>query len=134
MGDVWLRTISNGLVRADAVTEIGCSRGSLHEELGYSVKVVAGGKAHPLIDDSDLEGTMAERMQHARQMLDALLKAMDAAGNGGPSTVISHEPSSGRWILTPSSELAPGVAVPDVEEHRVGVADADVPETTHKRV
>lgn len=121
MGDVWLRTISNGLVRADAVTEIGCSRGSLHEEMGYSVKVVAGGKAHPLIDDSDLEGTMAERMEHARQMLDALLKAMDAAGNGGPSTVISHEPASGRWRLTPSSKLAAGVEVPGVEEHRVEV-------------
>jgi hypothetical protein len=115
MGDVWLRTISNGLVRADKVTEIGCSRGSLHEEIGYSVKVVAGGKAHPLIDDSDFEGTMAERMEHARQMLDALLKAMDAAGNGGFSTVISHEPVSGRWTLTPSSELAPGVEVPGVE-------------------
>ena len=124
MGDVWLRTISNGLVRADKVTEIGCSRGSLHEEMGYSVKVVAGGKAHPLIDDSDLEGTMVERMEHARQMLDALLKAMDAAGNGGSSTVISHEPASGRWRLTPASELAPGVEVPGVE----------VPETAQKRV
>jgi hypothetical protein len=68
MGDPWLRTTSYGLVRADKVTEIGSSRGSLHEEMGYAVKVVVGGKAFTLIDDRELVGTTDARLDHARQV------------------------------------------------------------------
>src|SRR5215207_11687884 len=61
MGDVWLRTTGQRLVRADAVTEISSSRGSVQEETGYALRVVAGGKAFTLIDDSELVGSMDER-------------------------------------------------------------------------
>ncbi|WP_426997154.1 hypothetical protein [Pseudarthrobacter sp. N5] len=106
MGDVWIRTASQGLIRAGHVTEIGTSRGSVHEETGYAVKAVAGGKAFVLIDDSDLVGTQAERLDHARQMQDALLLAIDAANDSSQSMVISYENVGERWILTPVSGLA----------------------------
>jgi hypothetical protein len=109
MGDVWLRTTGQRLVRADAVTEIGSSRGSMHEETGYALRVVAGGKAFTLIDDSDLGGTMDERLQHACRMQDALLVAIDEARNGSLSVVIHHDPARERWVLTPASELASNI-------------------------
>jgi hypothetical protein len=37
MGEVWIRTLGNGLVRADYVTEISSTRGSLHEDQGVSL-------------------------------------------------------------------------------------------------
>ena len=37
MGEVWIRTISNSLVRADKVTEIASTRGSLHDDQGYAL-------------------------------------------------------------------------------------------------
>jgi hypothetical protein len=49
MGDVWIRTADQGLIRPAKVTEIRTSRGSVHEETGYSVTVVAGGKAFHVI-------------------------------------------------------------------------------------
>jgi hypothetical protein len=110
MGDVWIRTTSHGLVRADKVTEISSSRGSLHEEMGYAVKVVVGGKAFTLIDDGELVGTMDERLDHARQMQDALLTAIDEASSSSPSMVISHEKDRERWLLTPASEFAADLA------------------------
>ena len=111
MGDVWIRTISHSLVRADRVTEIASSRGSVHEERGYSIRAVAGGKAYILIDNSDLEGTANARFGHARRMQAALLLAMDAASTAAASMVISYEQDGERWILTPASEIA-GVSVP----------------------
>ncbi len=110
MGDVWLRTTGHGLVRADKVTEIGFSRGSLHEEMGYAVKVVAGGKAFTLIDDGELVGTVDERLDHARQMQDALITAIDEASSSSPSMVIGHEKDRERWLLTPASEIAADLA------------------------
>ncbi len=107
IGDVWIRTANRGLIRADRVTEIGSSRGSVHEETGYAVKVVAGNsKAFTLIDNSDRVGTKTERLDHARQMQDALLLAIDAASDAGPSMVISHEEDRESWMLTPVSDLA----------------------------
>ena len=106
MGDVWLRTTGQRLVRADAVTEISSSRGSVQEETGYALRVVAGGKAFTLIDDSELVGSMDERLQHACLLQDALLVAIDEAKNSSASMVISHDASRERWVLSPSSELA----------------------------
>jgi hypothetical protein len=106
MGGVWLRTISHSMVRADRVTEIASSRGSVHEETGYSLKVVVDGKAHILIDDSSLPGTMEERLAHAQQMQDALLAAIDAADGEGASVVISHEPEGECWTLAATADLA----------------------------
>lgn len=111
MGDVWIRTISHSLVRADRVTEIASSRGSVHEERGYSIKAVAGGKAYILVDNSDLEGTANARFGHARRMQAALLLAMDAASAAAAPMVISYEQDGERWILTPASDIA-GVTVP----------------------
>ena len=106
MGDVWIRTISQSLVRADRVTEIATSRGSVHDDQGYSLKVVADGRASILIDNSDLVGTTSERLEHARRMEDALLLAMDAARGTNASVVISYEQDGERWILRPASEVA----------------------------
>jgi hypothetical protein len=111
MGDVWIRTISHSLVRADRVTEIASSRGSVHEERGYSIKAVAGGKAYILIDNSDLEGTANARFGHANRMQAALLLAVDAASTVPESMVISYEQDRERWILTPASDIA-GASVP----------------------
>lgn len=110
MGDVWIRTISQSLVRADRVTEIATSRGSVHDDQGYSLKVVADGKVSILIDNSDLSGTTIERLEHARRMEDALLLAMDAASGTSASVVISYEKDGERWILRPASELAGEIA------------------------
>ncbi|MDQ0866853.1 hypothetical protein [Arthrobacter globiformis] len=113
MGDVWIRTISHSLVRADRVTEIASSRGSVHEERGYSIKAVAQGKAYILIDNGDLEGTANARFGHARRMQAALLLAMDAASTAAASMVISYEQDGERWVLTPASDIA-GVTEPAV--------------------
>jgi len=106
MGGVWLRTISHGMVRADRVTEIASSRGSVHEETGYSLKVIVDGKAHILVDNSSLPGTIEQRLEHARQMQDALLAAIDAANGESASVVISHEPEGERWMLAAAADLA----------------------------
>jgi len=106
MGDVWIRTISHSLVRADRVTEIASSRGSVHEERGYSIKAVAEGKAYILIDNSDLEGTAKARFGHAGRMQAELLLAVDAASTAAAPMVISYEQDGERWITTPASELA----------------------------
>lgn len=106
MGGVWLRTISHSMVRADRVTEIASSRGSIHEETGYSLKVVVDGKAHILVDNSNLQGTMEERLAHARQMQDALLAAIDTAHGESASVVITHEPEGERWTLAAAADLA----------------------------
>lgn len=106
MGEVWIRTIGNGLVRADKVTEISSTRGSLHEDQGYSLKVVVEGKGHVLIDDGDLQGTLAERQAYARHVEEALLLAMDEAREGGSTTVITYQPEQERWSLAAAAELA----------------------------
>ena len=110
MGDVWIRTISQSLVRADRVTELATSRGSVHDDQGYSLKVVADGRASILIDNSDLVGTTSERLEHARRMEDALLLAMDAARGTNASVVISYEQDGERWIVRPASEVAGEIA------------------------
>ena len=63
MGEVWIRTINNSLVRADKVTEIASTRGSLHEDQGYALKVIVDGKAHVVIDDGGLPGSLPERLE-----------------------------------------------------------------------
>jgi hypothetical protein len=105
MGEVWIRTLGNGLVRADRVTEISTTRGSLHEDQGYSLKVIVDGKGHVLIDDGDLEGTLTERLEYARHIEDALLLAMDEARDRDTSVVISYEPERERWSSAPVSVL-----------------------------
>lgn len=109
MGDVWLRTISNSLVRADAVTEIASTRGSLHEEQGFALKVIIQGKGHVLIDDADLQGGLADRLEYARHLEDALLLAIDEAKLAAASTVVSFEPESQRWSLAAAPELVDGL-------------------------
>lgn len=105
MGEVWIRTLGNGLIRADRVTEISTTRGSLHEDQGYSLKVIVDGKGHVLIDDGDLQGSLAERLEYARHIEDALLLAMDEARDRDTSVVISYEPERERWSSAPVSAL-----------------------------
>ncbi|WP_461187518.1 hypothetical protein [Arthrobacter sp. Z4-13] len=105
MGEVWIRTLGNGLVRADKVTEITSTRGTLHEDQGYLLKVIVDGKSHALIDDSDLQGTLAERLEYARHVEDALLLAIDEARDSDASVVISYEPERGRWSSAPVTAL-----------------------------
>jgi hypothetical protein len=105
MGEVWIRTLGNGLVRADRVTEISSTRGSLHEDQGYSLKVIVDGKGHVLIDDSELQGGLAERLEYARHVEDALLLAMDEARDIDAAVVISYEPERERWSAAPVSVL-----------------------------
>jgi hypothetical protein len=105
MGEVWIRTLGNGLVRADNVTEISSTRGSLHEDQGYSLKVIVDGKGHVLIDDSELQGGLAERLEYARHVEDALLLAMDEARDIDAAVVISYEPERERWSAAPVSVL-----------------------------
>ena len=105
MGEVWIRTLGNGLVRADRVTEISSTRGSLHEDSGYSLKVIVDGKGHVLIDDGGLQGSLPERLEYARHMEDALLLAIDEARESDPSMVISYEPERERWSSAPVSVL-----------------------------
>ncbi len=105
MGEVWIRTLGNGLVRADRVTEISSTRGSLHENQGYSLKVIVDGKGHVLIDDADLQGTLAERLEYARHMEDALLLAIDQARESDVSMVVSYEPERERWSWAPVTLL-----------------------------
>jgi hypothetical protein len=106
MGDVWIRTADQGLIRAAKVTEIRTSRGSVHEETGYAVTVVAGGKAFHVIDDSEFVGAQAERLDYARRLQDALLLAMDTARGAEASMVISYEKDREGWMLTLASDLA----------------------------
>lgn len=112
MGEVWIRTIHNSLVRADKVTEIASTRGSLHEDQGYSLKVIMEGKAHVVIDDGELPGSFAERQEYARHIEDALLLAIDEARRAEESVVISFEPESQRWSLAAAPELVGGLNVP----------------------
>ena len=109
MGEVWIRTINNGLVRADKVTEIASTRGSLHEDLGFALKVIVDGKAHVAIDDGDRPGTLAERLEHARHLEDALLFALDEAREADASMVVFFEPESDRWAFAAAAELAGGL-------------------------
>lgn len=106
MGEVWIRTISNSLVRAEKVTEIASTRGSLHEDHGYALKVIVDGKAHVVIDDGELPGTLAERLEHARHLEDALLIALDEAREADTSMVVFFVPESDRWALAAAAELA----------------------------
>ena len=105
MGEVWIRTLGNGLVRADRVTEISSTRGALHEDQGYSLKVIVDGKGHVRIDDDELQGSLAERLEYARHMEDALLLAIDEARDSDASVVISYEPERERWSSAAVSEL-----------------------------
>jgi hypothetical protein len=110
MGDVWLRTISNSLIRAESVTEIASTRGTLHEEQGFSLKVIVQGKAHLLIDDGDLQGSLSDRLEYARHLEDALLLAIDGARIAVASVVVSFEPERQRWSMAAAPELAGGLA------------------------
>ncbi|ACL40816.1 hypothetical protein Achl_2851 [Pseudarthrobacter chlorophenolicus A6] len=105
MGEVWIRTLGNGLVRADRVTEISSTRGSLHEDQGYSLKVIVDGKGHVLIDDADLQGSLGDRLEYARHVEDALLLAMDEARENDASVVVSFEPERQRWSAAPVAVL-----------------------------
>ena len=105
MGEVWVRTLGNGLVRADRVTEISSTRGSLHEDRGYSLKVIVDCKGHVLVDDAGLQGSLPERLEYARHMEDALLLAIDEARENDASMVISYEPERERWSSAPVSVL-----------------------------
>ena len=109
MGDVWLRTISNSLIRAESVTEIASTRGTLHEEQGFSLKVIVQGKGHVLIDDSDLQGSLSDRLEYARHLEDALLLAIDEAKIAVASVVVCFEPESQRWSMAAAPELAGGL-------------------------
>jgi hypothetical protein len=106
MGELWIRTISNGLIRADRVTEISSTRGSLQEDQGYSLKVIVDGKPHVVIDDSDLQGSLAERLEYARHVEDALLLAMDEARGAEAAMVVCYEPENERWSLATAAGLA----------------------------
>jgi len=105
MGEVWIRTLGNGLVRADRVTEITSTRGSRQEDRGYSLKVIVDGKSHALIDDGGLQGSLPERLEYARHMEDALLLAIDQARGNDVSMVVSYEPERERWSAAPVSVL-----------------------------
>ena len=106
MGEVWIRTLGNGQVRADRVTEISSTRGSLQEDQGYSLKVIVDGKGHVLIDDDELQGPLADRLEYARHVEDALLLAMDEARDSDTAVVISYEPERERWSAAPVTVLA----------------------------
>ncbi|MGO4186300.1 hypothetical protein [Pseudarthrobacter sp. TAF60_1] len=106
MGEVWIRTISNSLVRADKVTEIASTRGSLHDDQGYALKVIVDGKAHVIIDDGGLPGSSTERQDYARHLEDALLFALDEAQQADASVVVSFEPETEGWALSPAADLA----------------------------
>ena len=109
MGEVWIRTINNGLVRADKVTEIASTRGSLHEAQGFALKVIVDGKAHVVIDDGDLPGTLPERLEYAQHLEDALLFALDEAREADSSRVVFFDPENDRWALAAAAELAGGL-------------------------
>jgi hypothetical protein len=111
MGEVWIRTISNSLVRADKVTEIASTRGSLHDDQGYALKVIVDGKAHVIIDDGGLPGSFTERQDFARHLEDALLFALDEARGSEASVVVCFEPETERWVLAAAAELAGGIPV-----------------------
>jgi len=105
MGEVWIRTLGNGLVRADRVTEISSTRGSRQEERGYALKVIVDGKGHVVIDDDGLQGSLRDRLEYARHMEDALLLAIDEARGSDASMVVSFEPERERWSAAPVSLL-----------------------------
>jgi hypothetical protein len=106
MGEVWIRTISNSLVRADKVTEIASTRGSLHDDQGYALKVIVDGKAHVIIDDGGLPGILLPLGGRAGHLEDALLFALDEARGSEASVVVSFEPETERWAFAPVAELA----------------------------
>jgi hypothetical protein len=110
MGEVWIRTVNNSLVRASMVTEIASTRGSLHEDQGYALKVILDGKAHVLIDDGELPGSLSERLEYARNQEDTLLLALDEAARLESSSVVEHDPGRDRWQVVASAELGAGVA------------------------
>lgn len=116
MGEVWIRTVNNSLVRASMVTEIASTRGSLHEDQGYALKVILDGKAHVLIDDGELRGSLTERLEYARNLEDALLLALDEAERMEASAVVEHDPERDRWQVVTAAELGgafqSGVAAP----------------------
>jgi hypothetical protein len=109
MGEVWIRTVNNSLVRGSMVTEIASTRGSLHEDQGYALKVILDGKAHVLIDDGELRGSLAERLEYARNLEDALLLALDEAGRMEEPAVVEHDPERDRWQVIAGAELGGGV-------------------------
>jgi hypothetical protein len=111
MGEVWIRTMNNSLVRADKVTEIASTRGSLHEDQGFALKVIVDGKAHFVIDDGELPGTFDERQEYARHLEDALLLALDEARESHGSVVVSFEPESQRWSSAAAPELVGGLGI-----------------------
>ncbi|MFY9634326.1 MAG: hypothetical protein WAL27_06330 [Cellulosimicrobium cellulans] len=105
MGEVWIRTINNSLVRADKVTEIASTRASLHDDQGYALKVIVDGKAHVIIDDGGLPGSFTERQDYARHLEDALLVAIDEAHQSGASVVVCFDAESERWVMAAAAEL-----------------------------
>lgn len=109
MGEVWIRTANNSLVRASMVTEIASTRGSLHEDQGYALKVILDGRAHVLIDDGDLPGSLSERLEYARNLEDALLLALDEAGQLEASAIVEHDPARDRWQVVAGADLGAGV-------------------------
>lgn len=106
MGEAWIRTINNSLVRADRVTEIASTRASLHDDQGYALKVIVDGKAHVIIDDGGLPGSFSERQDYARHLEDALLSALDEARESEASVVVYFEPETEGWVLAAAAELA----------------------------
>lgn len=106
MGEAWIRTINNSLVRADRVTEIASTRASLHDDQGYALKVIVDGKAHVIIDDGGLPGSFSERQDYAQHLEDALLSALDEARESEASVVVCFEPETERWVLAAAAELA----------------------------
>ena len=110
MGEVWIRTVNNSLVRGSMVTEIASTRGSLHEDQGYALKVIVDGKAHVVIDDAGLPGSLAERLEFARHLEDALLLALDEARMADASVVVAFEPETDRWAFAAAAELTGGLS------------------------
>lgn len=106
MGEAWIRTTGNGLIRADRITEITSTRGSLHADRGYLLKVIVDGKGHVVIDDGDLPGSPDSRLEHVRHLEDELLFAIDQARNSEASTIITFAPDSLHWTAVPVAALA----------------------------
>jgi len=118
MGDVWIRTADNVLIRADQVTAISSSAGSNYETTGYQVHAeLTGNRNYNLIQNRDRVGDADERRSHAGQMQDALLLALDSAARsqgdgfsmattGDNSKVISYNEASEHWLITEAYKLA----------------------------
>jgi len=118
MGDVWIRTADNVLIRADRVAAISSSAGSGYETTGYQVQAeLTGDRNYNLIRNRDRVGDADERTSHAGQMQDALLLALDSAARsqgdgfsmattGDNSKVISYDDARERWLITEAYKLA----------------------------